>query len=283
MSPFFSIVIPTFNSAKVIHRAVDSVLSQTCKDFEIIVIDGASTDNTVDLILSKDDSRIRMSSEADHGIYDAMNKGIRQANGRWLYFLGSDDCLFNEYVLRDLHKFVNANADLEMIYGNVSIIGSSSLAPEGTLYDGVFTVSKLLAKNISHQAILYETAIFDRLGFYNIAYSSCADWDFNHRCFAMARVGFCNITIAFFQGGGQSEMKSMDQFTRDDFAFNLARYYKKSYFDSMFKSQSHYFLNFAKKKRKEKQLLLSLKFLAVGVYHSNRKIGMIRHYLKSIA
>ena len=88
-----SIIIATYNSGKTLRRALDSVLNQSYQDWECIVVDGASKDNTIAIVKEyvKKDSRFRYISEPDHGIYDAFNKGWKMAKGEWVMYLGSDD------------------------------------------------------------------------------------------------------------------------------------------------------------------------------------------------
>ena len=95
MPPFISIIIPTFNAESTILKALESILQQTFKDFEILIIDGLSKDKTIEIVENLKDSRIKIHSDKDIGIYDAMNKGIHYAQGKWLYFIGSDDYLYN--------------------------------------------------------------------------------------------------------------------------------------------------------------------------------------------
>jgi glycosyltransferase involved in cell wall biosynthesis len=104
---FFSIIIPTFNSEKVLRECLNSIVEQTFNNYEIILIDGLSTDSTVDIIkeYSLNNPNIHWVSEKDLGIYDAMNKGIKIANGEWVYFLGSDDKLSSNNALQEIFNF----------------------------------------------------------------------------------------------------------------------------------------------------------------------------------
>ena len=95
----YSIIVPTFNSAHTLKRCLDSILSQTFKNFEIIIADGLSTDSTLMTAESMRDERINIFSEKDYGVYDAMNNAVERAQGKWILFLGSDDFLFDDFVL----------------------------------------------------------------------------------------------------------------------------------------------------------------------------------------
>src|SRR4051812_5182325 len=105
--PFFTIIIPVFNSEKTIDIAIGSVLNQQYTSYEVLIIDGLSKDNTLEKVRSYNDARIKIHSEKDSGIYDAMNKGIAKATGTWLMFLGSDDELHDNNVLADIHDAID--------------------------------------------------------------------------------------------------------------------------------------------------------------------------------
>jgi glycosyltransferase involved in cell wall biosynthesis len=178
--PFYSIIIPTLNSDKTLKRCLESIVSQTFKDLEIILIDGVSTDLTIEIIeeYSSVYSNICWVSEKDTGVYDAMNKGVNSAKGQWLYFLGSDDQLFDPQVLGDVFQQLTGMPDCEMFYGNAYFVKSK------IVWHGKFTLNRLLIeRNICHQAIFYKASLFEKLGHFNLSYKICADWDYNIRCF----------------------------------------------------------------------------------------------------
>lgn len=127
MQPQISIIIATYNSGKTLRRALDSVLNQTYQDWECIVVDGASKDNTIGIVteyVSKD-ARFRYVSEPDHGIYDAFNKGWKMAKGEWVMYLGSDDRLtqngFTEVFKDDYpdYDIISGDVFIEKIDGSV--------------------------------------------------------------------------------------------------------------------------------------------------------------------
>lgn len=176
--PYYSIIIPTYNSEKTIKQCLDSILSQTFRDFEILIMDNLSNDNTISIITEYDDSRIKIYSAKDNGVYDAMNKGIDQSSGDWLYFLGSDDSLYDNLVFEKVSAYIFTN-QVDLIYGNSYFIHSK------VIYNGKYDRLKLLhTSNICHQSIFYKRDLFYKLGKYNVIFPIYADWDFNLRCFS---------------------------------------------------------------------------------------------------
>jgi glycosyltransferase involved in cell wall biosynthesis len=178
MSSFFSVIIPTLNSGKTISSAIESILLQSYTNIEVLIMDGLSTDDTETLVKGFNDERVQFYGEKDTGVYDAMNRGIKLAKGEWVYFLGSDDVLYDATVLDDVYKLATAKAGLDVIYGD-AILKSSKAK-----YYGRSSLERLmLESNICHQAIFYSRSVFAKLGNYNLQYKVYADWDFNIRCF----------------------------------------------------------------------------------------------------
>lgn len=209
VSPFFSIIIPTYNSSNTILKSLESIYIQTFQNFEILIIDGLSTDRTQEIIYSSnyDLSKVRFIAERDCGVYDAMNKGISQATGKWIYFLGSDDYFYSNDILEQIFFYIK-NYKCDVLYGNVLIEGTTYWAENNTIYDYEFDLKKLVKKNICHQSIFYkrDVIIGNSLKF-NIKYSVCADWDFNLKLWSLAEFKYINIIIANFKVGGVSSNK----------------------------------------------------------------------------
>lgn len=215
-----SIIIPTYNSASVLSGALDSIVCQTFTDWEVLVMDGASTDDTLKVAQSYNDIRIRIYSEPDKGIYDAMNKGIKKAQGEWLYFLGSDDYLLTQNTLKEL--FSNNISCFEVIYGEVcSPILSEDNRGEWTM--------KNISANRCHQSIFYKKCIFTKLGLYNLRYPYAADFEFNLRWFfdKKIRKKYIPLEIAYFSPGGASECNSDDFFWKDYYMLVLKNGYRQ--------------------------------------------------------
>src|SRR2546421_9448699 len=112
----FSIITPTLNPGRKLEDTINSVLSQNKELFEYIIVDGGSTDETLDII-RKSGERIKWISEEDRGPYDSMNKGIGMATGDYLYFLGAGD-LLRPNILEKVEKYIPSKP-LTFVYGNV--------------------------------------------------------------------------------------------------------------------------------------------------------------------
>jgi len=204
MNPFFSIILPTYNSELTLDKSISSIINQTFKNFEIILLDGLSKDNTISIASSYNDTRIKIYSESDKGVYDAMNKGIKLAKGEWIYFLGSDDFLYNQDVFETIYKKLNKIKN-HVLYGNVLISGNSGWAKDGQIYKGKFSFQRLLRGNICHQCIFYRRSFIEKNQLkYNLRYSISADWDFNISCHLHTKFSYINQIVAVFNAGGIS-------------------------------------------------------------------------------
>lgn len=219
MQPFFSIVIPTINSGAKLFTCIDSLRRQKFTEYEILIIDGVSSDGSLEVLFALNDPKIKIYSGQDKGVYDAMNNGMHRASGQWIYFLGADDELMDDYVLGDVYEFVTSQLAM-VIYGNVLVEGHTSWARSGEIYAGKFSFKRLCMKNICHQAIFYNLEFLreNRLK-YDLQYPVSADWDFNFRCWRIEPFTFIPRTVARFRAGGLSTLRS------DNFQLAKKRYY----------------------------------------------------------
>jgi len=126
----YSIIIATYNSANTLAEAIQSVLQQTLKDFELIIIDGKSSDGTLEIIKSYEKEITYWISEKDKGVYDAWNKGIKIAKGEWICFLGSDDIMlpttiekYNDFIITNIdRRFEFISSKIELVRNNLEKI-----------------------------------------------------------------------------------------------------------------------------------------------------------------
>jgi glycosyltransferase involved in cell wall biosynthesis len=195
--PLFSIVIPTLRCAEKLKFSIASVLCQQQDLFELIVVDGNSQDQTIEVIREYE-SKLLWCSEPDHGIYDAMNKGIAKSSGRYLYFLGAGDCL-REGILARVAPYLPASK-MGFVYGDVF------MHDQNLVWDGPWTLEKFRTRTPSQQAIFYDRRIFSCHGLFEQRFKTMADYAMNIRCFGDRRISklYLNEIIADYEGGGES-------------------------------------------------------------------------------
>lgn len=195
-----TIIIPTFNSGKTVHIALESVLQQTFQDWECIVVDGASKDNTIEIV--KDycakDNRIHYISERDHGIYDAFNKGWRMAKGTWIMYLGADDYYFPD----GLEKLMTIASDSkDILYGDCELRFNKTRKIRGNA--PLTEIGYMLPA--CHQSIAMRRSFFEILGGFDLKYKVYGDLDIIQRAYiAGARFAETNDVISSFYVGGVS-------------------------------------------------------------------------------
>ena len=115
-NPLISLITVTFNAEQLLAQTWQSAMNQTYQNFELILVDGGSKDNTLQIAKQFKNKIGTLISEPDKGIYDAMNKGIKAAKGEWVYFLNAGDSFYNNEVLESIFENKNLE-DFELIYG----------------------------------------------------------------------------------------------------------------------------------------------------------------------
>ncbi|MCF0055937.1 glycosyltransferase [Dyadobacter sp. CY356] len=164
--PLISIILVTYNAEEFLQRCLDSIYIQAYTPNEIIIIDGGSTDKSIEIIRDNADKIAFWKSEKDDGIYDAMNKALDYTQGQWIYFIGADDTLTPEFS--ELAKELK-NADC-IYYGSVYKAGKK--------YLGKLSRYHQAKTGINHQAIIYPSQIFAD-NRYDTSYKISADHVFN--------------------------------------------------------------------------------------------------------
>jgi glycosyltransferase involved in cell wall biosynthesis len=194
--PLISIITVVYNDAPQLEETIRSVVNQPYSQFEYIVIDGGSTDQTVDIIKKYVNHISYWVSEKDNGVYDAMNKALAIAKGNWIYFLGSGDVLYP--VLEQIAAMLTN--DRIIYYGDVYRRDTN------TVYDGPFSPFKFAVANICHQAIFYPADVFSKYR-YNTKYKIQADYALNMQCYGdqAYRFHYLPVTICSYEGAGYSD------------------------------------------------------------------------------
>ena len=168
--PLLSIITICYNE-KQIERTCKSIVNQTWQNFEWIVVDGGSTDGTLD-ILEKYKDRINvLISEPDKGIYNAQNKGIKLAQGTYLNFMNGGDAFFNNTVLEKVFKNQEQTADV--LYGNCCIVDGNRRC--NCAYPHPLDITYWLNYTLNHQSAFFKRDLFNKYGLYDENYKIAAD------------------------------------------------------------------------------------------------------------
>jgi len=196
-----SIITVCKNAKHFLPQTMNSVLSQTYPDIEYIVIDGASTDGTLDLLQEYDRAyaasrergctthKFRWVSEPDSGIYEAMNKGIDMSCGTYLLFLNAGDCLHDESVLADVFS---RDHQEDILYGDVVWIDrEKGQQKEHSFADCVLNEEFFFHASLAHPSTFIKKDLFVRYGKYDESFSIVSDWEFWIRAILIGR---CSVT-----------------------------------------------------------------------------------------
>lgn len=172
--PVITVITVCLNASEYIERAIISVLGQSYPLLEYVIIDGGSTDGTVDIINSYLDRIDYFTSGPDKGIYNAMNKGIKASKGDIIFFLNADDCFYDNLVLENAMREFISDTDLMILYGDVLVnYGNTTKVKSHSLADRKF----LYFDTICHQAVFSRRELFERFGYFDEIYEICADYD----------------------------------------------------------------------------------------------------------
>jgi len=198
-NPKVSVITPTLNSAANIVECVQSVAAQDYSNIEHIVVDGDSTDGTLELLKSHN---VAITSEKDAGIYDALNKGIAQASGEIIHILNADDHYKHETVLSQMVTFMVDN-QLDVGHAKVEQVDAEENLVRVIGYD--VTRKKLLRKcKVAHPAVFVRRSVYERFGNFSTGFSIAGDHEFFLRIWDRVSIGFIPDVITVMRLGGVS-------------------------------------------------------------------------------
>jgi glycosyltransferase involved in cell wall biosynthesis len=197
-NPYFSIIVVSLNAQETILPTIQSILNQNFYDYEIIVKDGLSKDNTLSVIPKSE--KIHVYTEKDSSIYDAMNQAIGYASGKYLCFLNCGDTFKDENVLQNIYDVGKGASDESIIYGNYFRKGVLFKQPSK------ITDFYLYRTPLCHQTLFIAKKLFEINGHYNTEYKILADYD-HTLCdyFKKAEFMYCNCIVCDYMGEGVSE------------------------------------------------------------------------------
>lgn len=199
-----SIITINYNNCEGLQKTIKSVVSQSFRDFEWIVIDGGSTDGSKELIERYAQYMAYHVSEPDRGIYHAMNKGIIQAKGEYCLFLNSGDYLLNENVLMDVFSVTRQK---DILIGWIERIIKGERVLDKGFNTADITIRHLLRNSLPHQATFIKRELFNKYGLYDDSLKIVSDWKFFMQCIILHDVSIENLclSVTFYEGGGLSD------------------------------------------------------------------------------
>jgi len=204
-SKLITVITVVFNRAAEMEETILSVSQQTFDDIEYIIIDGGSTDGTVDLIKTHNDKISSWTSEPDKGIYDAMNKGLSKTTGEWVYFLNAGDSFLNAYVLEQIVPDLSKSA-FSVVAGKVEATDGDSmqLFPVASRIKDL-SARSLFSSSFCHQALFIKRQAYLDHGGYDLNFKTFADFDVAHKIIMKER-GYTksDVVIAKYDLGGIS-------------------------------------------------------------------------------
>lgn len=218
-----SIVTVCRNSEATIRSTIESVLAQTYSDIEYIIVDGASTDNTLSIVNEYRGRIHRIISEPDNGIYDAMNKGIKISTGDYLGILNSDDFFASNEIISGLAAFLKNHPFLDASYGDVVFVEKNNIEKNIRFYSSADFSPKLLRWGIMfpHATFYVKRELFEKFGFYKLDYPVVADFELITRFLKRGiRIGRYPHVMVKMRTGGVSNTSIWSVFRHN---FDIAR------------------------------------------------------------
>lgn len=209
-----SIITINRNNYSGLEKTMQSVFSQTCKDIEYVVIDGASTDGSADVIKrlgARFGGRLKWLSEPDSGIYNAMNKGIKMATGDYIQILNSGDMLAAPDVIERMQTEVQRITESEgkepdIVYGNMTKVD-----PDGKIIgksgETEYSLRQFYSSTLNHDCAYIRRELFDKYGYYDENLKIVSDWKWYLQAIGLGNVvpRYADIDVTIFDAGGISE------------------------------------------------------------------------------
>ena len=203
-APLITIIVSNLNGSKTLQQCVDSVANQTYKNAELIVIDGGSSDGSVDLLKQNANKISYWVSEKDNGIYSAWNKGLQYATGEWICFLGADDFLWDDRSLEVMSKtLISISSDCYVAYGQVMLLTKDS--------QPIYQIGKPWPKvknqftkfmSIPHPGLMHRNLLFKKNGNFDESFSIAGDYELLLRELKISDAAYIpKLMVGVRQGG----------------------------------------------------------------------------------
>lgn len=243
-TPFFSVITASYNSQRTIKKTIESLLNQSFKDFEYIIVDGNSTDETLRIIksfeaeFSAKNITYKFVSEPDKGIYDTWNKGVALAGGKWISFLGSDDCYFPEALALYFDKISLLRNDENYVSSQVHVVDENGTVMR-TMGSAYKWENMLKNMDIAQVGSFHKKELLQEVGPFSLEYRIVSDLDFYIRAKDFIRPSYFKQVTATMENNGVS-----NQIIR---ALNEAKKVRLKYnYDSKFAVYFNHYLTLLK-------------------------------------
>lgn len=186
-----SIITINLNDSEGLKKTIESVINQTFKNFEFIIIDGGSEDNSINVIQAFRQNVNYWISEIDNGIFHAMNKGILKATGEFLLFLNSGDILVDNKILEKV--IPNIETDNDIVYCNCYINMGNKLSNH--ILPEEISIPFLITSSLAHQATFINKKVFYEIGLYSENNQFCSDWEFFLKAYLAKKYKFKHVLL----------------------------------------------------------------------------------------
>jgi glycosyltransferase involved in cell wall biosynthesis len=200
--PLISIITVVFNGEKYLEETIQSVINQTYDNVEYIIIDGQSTDGTLDIIRKYEHVIDYWISEKDNGIYDAWNKGIRASSGEWIGFLGADDIYLPDAIEKYI-SLINITKSVKYISAQ-NVLCSDDLKPLRTIGSKWNNETFSRFMNVAHVGSLHHRDLFDQYGLYDTTFKICGDYELLLRVAPTLKAEYLDHITCYMRDGGIS-------------------------------------------------------------------------------
>lgn len=204
-----SIITIVYNAVQTIEETINSVINQPCEDIEYIIIDGGSTDGTLDIIKKYENQISYWVSEPDYGLYHAMNKGIEKATGDIIGMINADDYYFENIFLDVLKAFDGKNLEEYIFFGD--------MVHDGAIIKGWRQDNVNIGAFGAHPPMFCPKNVYDKIGKYRLWYKILADYDFMYRAYHVYNIKpiYLPKKTAFFRVGGLASNNIFRSFTEE--------------------------------------------------------------------
>lgn len=203
-SVLVTVIIAVFNGEATLERAINSFVSQEFSNKELIIIDGGSTDSTINIIQKYESVVDYWISEKDQGIADAWNKGINNAKGEWILFLGADDYFCDNFSIEKASEYLESNSSYDLVFGKVCLVNTNNkfIKSIGTKWDWNFFRRWM---SIPHQGTFHSKKLFEEIGLFDINLEIVSDYELILRKKEKLKAFFIEEYVSNMQVGGISQ------------------------------------------------------------------------------